>query len=67
MIQDALLTYRKIGKLALMGGEKGLRYRMNSYGDGLPRDDIARVTRADDFLNVVKNKFRKLLDEDEEF
>ena len=65
VIQEALAVYHKIGKLRVMGGEEGLRHRMKSYGDGLPKDDPQRVSRAQEFLQLVKKRFqRKLMDEE---
>ena len=64
LIQEALVMYKKINKLDAMGGEKGLRKRMLSYGSGLAEDDPERVTRAKQFLDLVKKRFEKLLKDD---
>ena len=64
VIQEALVMYKKINKLDVMGGEKGLRKRMLSYGSGLAEDDPERVTRAKQFLDLVKKRFEKLLKDD---
>ena len=62
--EQALAMYKKIDKLDVMGGEKGLRKRMLSYGSGLAEDDPERVTRAKQFLDLVKKRFEKLLKDD---
>ena len=45
---EAMAMYKKINKLerCRMGGERGLRKRVRSYGSGLATDDPERVSRA---------------------
>eukprot|EP01043_Picozoa_sp_COSAG02_P026809 COSAG02_NODE_1555_length_11948_cov_28.444932_7_plen_294_part_00 len=61
LIQEALEVYHKIQKLDVMGGEEGLRKRILSYGAGLAPDDPQRVSRAQEFLELVKRRFAKRL------
>ena len=61
LMQEALVVYNKIKKLDVMGGEEGLRKRMLSYGAGLAPEDPERVSRAREFLELVKKRFAKLL------